>query len=53
MKMVSEFERLSTRVVPVNYALTLKPNLDSFRFDGELVVDVEVNTNKQSKINHK
>ena len=36
------FERLSTNVVPKNYALILTPNLKDFTFAGEELVELEV-----------
>ncbi|ESO94410.1 hypothetical protein LOTGIDRAFT_202512 [Lottia gigantea] len=37
-----EFQRLSTNVVPINYKITLIPDLDKFVFDGEEVVQVQI-----------
>jgi puromycin-sensitive aminopeptidase len=36
------FERLSTNVVPKNYALILTPNLKDFSFAGKELVELEV-----------
>lgn len=36
------FERLPASVLPMNYKLTLQPNLTEFTFTGEEVIDVEV-----------
>jgi aminopeptidase N len=38
-----EFKRLPTNVVPINYAITLKPNLKSFTFSGTETISVKVN----------
>jgi puromycin-sensitive aminopeptidase len=37
-----KFKRLPTSVVPINYVLTLKPDLKSFTFSGTETVDVIV-----------
>ena len=37
-----EFKRLPLNVLPVNYAVTLKPNFNDFTFDGNVVIDLEV-----------
>jgi aminopeptidase 2 len=37
-----EFKRLPLNVLPVNYALTLKPNFGDFTFDGSVIIDLEV-----------
>lgn len=37
-----EFKRLPLNVLPVNYAVTLKPNFNDFTFDGNIVIDLEV-----------
>ncbi|XP_050419244.2 puromycin-sensitive aminopeptidase [Patella vulgata] len=37
-----EFERLSTNVVPVNYNITLTPDLTNFVFDGEEKISVQI-----------
>jgi hypothetical protein len=42
MSTKTEFSRLPLNVLPVNYAVTLKPNLTNFTFDGEITIDVEV-----------
>ena len=36
------FTRLPTNVVPRNYALELKPDLEKFTFDGKLDITIEV-----------
>jgi len=38
-----EFKRLPTSVVPINYALILKPDLKSFTFSGTETINVNVN----------
>ena len=37
-----EFKRLPVNVIPGNYALSIKPDLNEFKFDGQVVIDVEV-----------
>lgn len=43
-KMVSctEFNRLPTNVVPVNYNLELQPDIKNFTFNGKVVIDLNV-----------
>ena len=36
------FKRLPTSVVPANYQITLQPNLETFKFKGNQIVDIEV-----------
>ena len=36
------FERLSRNVLPTNYALTFKPILEKFTFDGQADISIEV-----------
>ena len=36
------FERLSKNVLPSNYALTFKPNLEKFTFEAEADISVKV-----------
>ncbi|EDV26424.1 uncharacterized protein TRIADDRAFT_22803 [Trichoplax adhaerens] len=37
------FSRLPKAVIPVHYALEIKPNLKTFKFNGRVVVDTKVN----------
>lgn len=37
------FERLPTKVTPVNYNLTLAPSFESSNFDGTALIKVKVN----------
>lgn len=37
------FHRLSTDVIPLHYDLKIHPNLETFKFEGTVVIDVEVN----------
>lgn len=39
----ADFKRLPTNVSPINYAITLKPNLKSFTYSGSESVKVKVN----------
>jgi aminopeptidase N len=41
-----EFHRLPLDIEPINYVLTLKPNLNDFVFDGE--VEIEINIKKET-----
>lgn len=41
---MTQFVRLSKSVTPVHYALELKPCLQTFKFDGQIVIDVNVNS---------
>ena len=36
------FQRLPTKVKPVNYELVLKPDLQAFKFEGNVKITVEV-----------
>lgn len=36
------FKRLPTSVVPSNYRITLQPNLQDFKFQGNQIVELEV-----------
>ena len=36
------FERLPAKVIPVNYALQLTPDLQQFTFAGTVSIDVQV-----------
>ena len=38
-----EFKRLPSNVIPLNYGITLKPNIKSFTFSGNETVKVKVN----------
>jgi hypothetical protein len=38
----TEFKRLPLNVLPINYAVTLKPDLSTFTFDGHVIIDIEV-----------
>ena len=40
-----EFKHLPLTVLPVNYAVTLKPNFNDFTFDGSITIDLEVSIN--------
>ena len=47
-----DFKRLPTDVIPVNYCLELKPDLQNFTFDGKVRVTVNVKKGtKQIKLN--
>ncbi len=37
-----EFVRLSKTVTPVNYTVELKPDLEKFTFDGQIIIEVNV-----------
>ena len=37
-----KFKRLSKSVRPINYKVTLKPDLDAFSFSGSEEIDIEV-----------
>ena len=37
-----KFKRLSKSVKPVNYKITLKPDLEAFTFSGSEEIDIEV-----------
>ena len=39
---MKEFKRLSKSVKPINYKITLKPDLDAFTFSGSEEIDIEV-----------
>ena len=39
----ADFKRLPSNVIPINYGITLKPNLKSFTFSGIQSVKVKVN----------
>lgn len=41
---MTEFVRLSKSVTPVNYAVVLRPCFKNFTFDGEIVIDINVNS---------
>jgi len=46
------FKRLPKSVIPANYQITLQPNLESFKFKGSQIVDVEVKSQtKQVTLN--
>jgi aminopeptidase 2 len=36
------FERLPQTVVPTNYDLTIQPFLDTFKFNGSVIIDIQV-----------
>ena len=40
--MSSEFERLSPTIVPLRYHLHLFPNLETFKFDGKVEVELDI-----------
>lgn len=44
-----EFKRLPKDVVPSNYNIRLKPDLDAFVFQGQEAIDVEVINAEQPK----
>ena len=46
----TQFTRLPSNVVPVNYALELTPNIKEFKFDGRVAIDVQVNINSISRV---
>ena len=37
------FVRLPTAIIPLNYDLTIKPDLTKFTFEGSLIVTIKVN----------
>ena len=37
-----DFRRLSRAVKPINYKISLKPNLENFDFVGNEIIEVEV-----------
>jgi aminopeptidase N len=39
-----EFKRLPTNVQPLNYSLTLEPNLETFIFEGEAKIDIKISS---------
>ena len=39
-----EFHRLPLNIEPINYILTLKPNLNHFVFDGEVEIEIDIKT---------
>ena len=39
---VSKFNRLSSKIVPSKYELTLNPNLKTLKFTGNVTIDLEV-----------
>ena len=41
----NEFHRLPKNVLPINYALKFKPDLNKFTFDGSAEISVEVIAN--------
>ena len=43
------FERLPSKVLPVNYAVTLKPNIPAFTFEGSEDIQVKVNISFSSR----
>ena len=43
-----KFERLPSNVVPVNYRVELRPNLNVFTFYGKLEISAKVATNYQN-----
>ena len=47
---VEEFHRLPNHIEPINYVLTLKPNLSTFVFEGE--VEIEINIKKETNLIH-
>jgi puromycin-sensitive aminopeptidase len=38
----TEFSRLPLNVLPTNYAVTLKPDLTKFTFEGSVIIDLEI-----------
>ncbi len=36
------FERLPQTVVPIHYDLTIQPFLDTFKFNGNVIIDLQV-----------
>ena len=42
MRGKKEFKRLRKSVKPINYKVTLKPDLDAFTFSGSEEIDIEV-----------
>ena len=36
------FERLPKSVSPINYQLTVQPDFNTFKFNGNVVIDLEV-----------
>lgn len=38
------FERLPTNVIPKHYVLELKPNLETFKFEGKTIVKIQINS---------
>ena len=38
------FERLPETIVPIHYDLTIQPFLDTFKFNGDVIIDIQVQT---------
>jgi aminopeptidase 2 len=36
------FERLPKNVLPINYELTVRPDFNSYKFDGNVIIDLNV-----------
>jgi len=36
------FQRLSSTIVPTHYDLTIQPNLDTFKFNGDVNIHLKV-----------
>ncbi|CAF1025971.1 unnamed protein product [Adineta ricciae] len=44
------FERLSKTIVPTHYDLTIQPFLETFKFDGNVTIDIQVNESTDAVI---
>ena len=46
----SLFQRLPQTILPTHYDVTIQPFLDKFKFNGDIIIDLKVSSNKNIEL---